>query len=65
MLGGDEADDEMARAGKAVEVAGMEINVLGGEELDGQVFVWERGGDAKDGVPSAFDFQTRTGFVDA
>lgn len=52
---GDEAEDQVALGGKIEEVAGVDVDVLAVEEVDGKVLVGAGGGNAEDGVPAGFD----------
>jgi len=53
--GCDEAQDEKAVAGKVVEMAGVEEDLVIAEKIDGEVFVGGGGSlEAEDSVPAAF-----------
>src|SRR5208337_5578961 len=55
---GDQAEHEMAFAGKIVEVAGMNDDTHLPQEVDGQIFVSSKDGNAQHNVPSSFDLQS-------
>ena len=53
----DQADNEIAVAGKIVEVPGMNVNALRGEQLNHEIFVRARCGHAQHGVPAALQLK--------
>ena len=65
----DEAEDEVVGGGEVVEVAGVEEDVVGAKDVDGEVFVSLVGGGvwgvAEDGVPAGIGVEEFAGGVGA
>ena len=65
----DEAEDEVVGGGEVVEVAGVEQDVVGAKDVDGEVFVSLVGGGvwgvAEDGVPAGIGVEEFAGWMRA